>query len=128
MAQLAIQRGLSHRRAAWLCSTPRSGVWYQSKIDRRDRHLAKALTLVSRRNPAWGYRLSCGYLRLRGWQVNAKRFYRVWQRIGLSLPAYRPKRKIRTGAKLAGLALRRNDVCAWAFVHDRYTTPKRFGV
>jgi len=45
--------------------------------------------------------------------------YRVWQRIGLSLPAYRPKRKIQTGAKLAGLALRRNDVWAWDFVHDR---------
>lgn len=35
-------------------------------------------------------------------------------------PPYRPKRKIRTGAKLEGLALRRNDVWAWDFVHDRY--------
>jgi hypothetical protein len=29
-----------------------------------------------------------------------------------------PKRKIRTGAKLDGLALRRKDVWAWDFVHD----------
>jgi putative transposase len=39
---------------------------------------------------------------------------------GLCLPPYRPRRKIRTGAKLDGLALRRNDVWAWDFVHDRY--------
>ena len=89
-------------------------------MDQRDRHLCKALVIVSRKNPAWGYRLTCGYLRLRGWQVNQKRVYRVWQLLGLSLPPYRPKRKIRTGAKLAGLALRRNDVWAWDFVHDRY--------
>jgi putative transposase len=89
-------------------------------MDRRDRHLANALPIIARRHPAWGYRLSCGYLRLRGWQVNPKRVYRVWQRIGLSLPAYRPKRKVRTGAKLDGLALRRNDVWARDFVHDRY--------
>ncbi len=120
MAKLAVVRGLSQRRAAWLCSTPRSGIFYESRMDRRDRHLAKALLIIARRHPAWGYRLSCGYLRLRGWQVNPKRVYRVWQRIGLSLPAYRPKRKTRTGAKLDGLALRRNDVWAWDFVHDRY--------
>ncbi len=30
-----------------------------------------------------------GYLRLRGWQVNAKRVYRLWRLNGLCLPAYR---------------------------------------
>ena len=120
MARLAIERGISQRRAAWLCSTPRSGIYYESKMVRRDRHLAAALQIVARENPAWGYRLSWGYLRLRRWHVNAKRVYRVWQQTGLSLPPYKPKRKIRTGAKLDGLALRRNDVWAWDFVHDRY--------
>ena len=120
MARYAIGRGLSQRRASWLCSTPRSGIFYRSRMDRRDRHLGKALLVIARRNPAWGYRLSWGYLKLRGWTVNAKRVYRVWRRLGLCLPAYRPKRKIRTGAKLDGLALRRNDVWAWDFVHDRY--------
>ena len=120
MARLAVSKGVSQRRAAWLCSTPRSGMSYVSKLERRDRHLAKALLIVSRRYPAWGYRLSCGFLKLRGWKVNQKRVYRVWQRIGLSLPRYRPRRKIRTGAKLDRLALRRNDIWAWDFVHDRY--------
>lgn len=120
MARFAIDRGLSQRRAAWLCSTPRSGIHYQSKRQRRDRHLSAALRIVARDDPGWGYRLAGGYLRLRGWQVNDKRVYRLWRLNGLCLPPYRPSRKIRSGAKLDGLALRRNDVWAWDFVHDRY--------
>ena len=120
MAQFAIARGLSHRRSAWLCSTPRSGIGYQSKRWRRDRHLSSALRIVAREDPSWGYRLAGAYLRLRGWKANDKRVYRLWRSNGLCLPPYRPRRKIRTGVKLDGLALRRNDVWAWDFVHDRY--------
>lgn len=120
MARHAIERGVSQRRAAWLCSTPRSGLYYRSKRERRDRHLSAALRIVAREDPGWGYRLAAGYLRLRGWQVNDKRVYRLWHLNGLCLPPYRPSRKIRTGARLERLALRRNDVWAWDFVHDRY--------
>lgn len=119
-ARYAFDRGLSQRRAAWLCSTPRSGIYYQSIRERRDRHLSSALRIVARGDPGWGYRLAGGYLRLRGWRVNDKRVYRLWRLNGLCLPPYRPSRKIRSGAKLDGLALRRNDVWAWDFVHDRY--------
>jgi putative transposase len=120
MAQFAMDRGVTQRRSAWLCSTPRSGIGYRSKRERRDRHLSAALRIVARADPGWGYRLAAGYLRLRGWRVNDKRVYRLWSLNGLCLPPYRPSRKIRTGAKLKGLALRRNDVWAWDFVHDRY--------
>jgi putative transposase len=82
--------------------------------------MSKALRIVARNDPGWGYRLAGGYLRLRGWKANDKRVYRLWSLNGLCLPRYRPRRKIRTGAKLDGLALRRNDVWAWDFVHDRY--------
>lgn len=120
MARFAMERGVSQRRAAWMCSTPRSGIGYRSKRERRDRHLSAALRVVAREDPGWGYRLAAGYLRLRGWQANDKRVYRLWRLNGLCLPPYRPSRKIHTGAKLEGLALRRNDVWAWDFVHDRY--------
>lgn len=120
MARFAIDRGLSQRRAAWLCMTPRSGLNYRSRREHLDRHLSAALRIVAREDPSWGYRLAGGYLRLRGWKDNDKRIYRLWRLNGLSLPPYRPRRKIRTGAKLDGLALRRNDVWAWDFVHDRY--------
>lgn len=120
MARYAVIRGLSQRRSAWLCSTPRSGLYYRSKRERQDRHLSRALRIVSRWDPAWGYRLAAAYLRLRGWRVNDKRVYRLWRLNGLCLPPYRPSRKIKSGAKLEALALRRNDVWAWDFVHDRY--------
>jgi putative transposase len=125
MAGYAMDRGLSQRRAAWLCSTPRSGIDYRSRRERHDRHLSAALRIVAREDPSWGYRLAAGYLRLRGWRVNDKRVYRLWRLNGLSLPPYRPRRKIRTGARLAGLALRRNDVWAWDIVHDRYHDAER---
>ncbi len=120
MAWLAIDRGISHRRAAWLCSTPRSGLCYRSVRESRDRHLSAALRIVAREDPTWGYRLAAGYLRLRGWKLNDKRVYRLWRLNGLCLPPYRPSRKIKTGARLDRLALRRNDVWAWDFVHERY--------
>ena len=46
--------------------------------------------------------------------------YRLWRLNGLALPPYRPRRKIKTGAKLDQLALRRNDVWAWDLVQNRY--------
>src|SRR5690606_32366129 len=91
--------------------------YYQSIRERRDRHLSSALRIVARGDPGWGYRLAGGYLRLRGWRVNDKRVYRLWRLNGLCLPPYRPSRKIRSGAELDGLALRRNVVWAWDFVH-----------
>ena len=73
---------------------------------RRDRRLSAALRIVAREDPSWGYRLAGAYLRLRGWQDNDKRVYRLWRLNGLCLPPYRPRRKIRTGAKLDGLAIK----------------------
>ncbi len=89
--------------------------------------MSAALRIVARADPSWGYRLAGGYLRLRGWQLNDKRVYRLWRLNGLSLPAYRPRRKVRTGDRLDGPARCRNDVWAWDFVHDRYgdTEPLR---
>ena len=120
MARLAIGRGVRQRRAAWLCSTPRSGIEYRSRREQRDRHLSAALRVVAKQDPTWGYRLTAGFLRLRGWRLNDKRAYRLWHLNGLSLPPYRPRRKIRTGVKLESPARHRNDVWAWDFVHDRY--------
>lgn len=83
MALFAIERGLTQMRATWLCSTPRSGLHYQSKRERRNRHLSAALRVVARGDPGWGYRLAGAYLLLRGWRVNDKRVYPLWKLNGL---------------------------------------------
>lgn len=126
MALLACQRGVTERRASHLCSTPRSALRYRSKRERRDRRLVQAIKLIARAHPAWGYRLTGGTLRLRGWRVNDKRVYRLWRLLGLCLPPYRPSRKIRTGATLDLKALKRNDIWAWDFVHDSFGSGHKF--
>jgi len=126
MAIYACQRGVTQRRASYLCSTARSAFHYVSKIEQRNRHLGKALQLIARGNPAWGYRLSCGALRLRGWTVNQKRVYRLWYLQGLGLPPYKPSRKIKSGLKLDNPAQKKNDVWAWDLVHDSYGNGKKF--
>jgi len=126
MALYACHRGVSQRRACHLLSTPRSGLHYRSRLERRDRGLVRALKLLSIRRPAWGYRLVAGVLKLRGWKVNNKRVYRLWRALGLTLPPYKPSRKIRTGATLDQPALKRNDVWAVDFVHDSYGHGQKF--
>lgn len=126
MALYACHRGVSQRRACHLLSTPRSGLRYRSRLERRDRGLVRALKLLSIRRPAWGYRLVAGVLKLRGWKVNNKRVYRLWRALGLTLPPYKPSRKIRTGATLDQPALKRNDVWAVDFVHDSYGDGQKF--
>ena len=107
-------------------STPRSGLRYRSVRQRKDRGLARALRLLSRAHPAWGYRLAAGALRTRGWKVNDKRVYRVWRALGLALPPYKPSRKLKTGDKLDGAARKRNDVWAMDFVHDSFGNGHKF--
>jgi putative transposase len=126
VAQAACGRGLSVRRAAWLCTTARSGVKYEAKRPKRDARLAKALRGVATRYPHWGYRFAAGFLRQRGWQVNRKRVHRVWRQQGLQIPIRKLRKKIRTGTTLQPVAKAKNAVWSWDFVHDVTTTGESF--
>ncbi len=120
VALAACSRGLRTRRAAWLCSTPRSGLDYTSRIIQRDARLAQALRGVGKRYPHWGYRLAGSFLQSRGWPVNLKRIHRVWQQQGLGLPSRKRRRKFRTGCTVQPRAKTQHDVWSWDFVHDTY--------
>ena len=116
-----VRVGVSHRRTAWLCMTPRSGIRSEAKGPRRDVRLAQALLGVAKRYPQWGYRLAGGFLRHRGWRVNGKRVYRVWCQCSLQVPRRKPRKKVVTGATLQPTATQKNDVWSWDFVHDATT-------
>lgn len=120
MARAAWARGLRTGRAAWLCSTPRSGLGYTSRKIQRDARLAQALRGVGKRYPHWGDRLAGSFLQGRGWQVNFKRIHRVWQQQGLGLPSRKRRRKIRTGSTVHPRAETQHDVWSWDVVHDTY--------
>ena len=126
LAQAACARGLSLRRAAWLCATARTGIHYRAKRLKRDARLAQALRGVAKRYPQWGYRLAEGFLRRRGWRVNLKRVHRVWRQCGLQVPPRKRQRKIRTGATLQPTAQTKNAVWSWDFVHDVTTDGQAF--
>ena len=118
VAQAACARGLSMRRAAWLCTTVRSGIRYQAKRPKRDARLAQALRGVAKRYPQWGYHLAEGFLRSLGWRINLKRVHRVWRQYGLQVPPRKRRKKIRTGTTLQPTAQTKNAVWSWDFVHD----------
>jgi len=120
MAHTACARGLRMRRAAWLYSTPRSGLGYTSRILRRDARLAQALRGVSERYPQWGYQLAGSFLQGRGWPVNLKRIHRLWRQQGLGLPSRKRRRQFRTGGTILLKAKTAHDVWSWDFVHDSY--------
>jgi len=126
VAQAACARGLSMRRAAWLCTTARSGIRYRAKLPKRDARLAQALRGVAKRYPQWGYRLAEGFLRGRGWRVNLKRVHRIWRQCGLQVPQRKLRKKIRTGTTLQPTAQTRNAVWSWDFVHDVTTDGHAF--
>lgn len=125
-ARAACARGLSQRRAAWLCTTPRSGIRYEPTGPHRDRWLAQALRGVAKRYPQWGYRLAGSFLRHRGWRVNVKRLYRVWGQCGLQGSRRKPRKKVVTGTTLQPWATHKNEVWSWDFVHDATTAGDAF--
>jgi putative transposase len=101
---------------------PRSSQRYEVKVrDDEPRLLLRILELV-RRYPRYGYRFITAKLRQEGWDVNAKRVYRLWRREGLKVQ-HKKRKKRRLGTSENGCHRRKaecmNDVWAWDFVFDR---------
>ena len=119
-ARYAVHRGMRSRRAATLFVVARSGLWYRHRMRERDAPVIATMKAIASRHPSWGYRLVWGRLRLDGQRLNLKRAWRLWTSAGLTQPRHKPRKKRWTGERLKPLALRRNEVWSWDFVHDRY--------
>ncbi|WP_370008943.1 IS3 family transposase [Sinorhizobium fredii] len=77
----------------------------------------------------YGYRRVHVLLRREGWEVNAKRIYRLYKELGLQLRNKTPKRRVR--AKLRedrSQATHSNHVWAMDFVHDQLATGRRIRI
>lgn len=87
---------LSRRRACKLVGCNRKTAAYAG-VPEEDSCVREKLKTVANENPAWGYRLLCGALRLAGFAVNHKRVYRIYREEGLQ---HRPRTRHRlTGEK-----------------------------
>ena len=111
----------SQRRACEATDTARSTQRYRPVRGDRDRGLVAAIYELVRRHPRYGYRMITHELRIAGWQVNAKRVYRLWRREGLKVA--RKARKHRSKGGSANSCLNRpskhkDDIWAIDFIHD----------
>ena len=115
---------MSERRACEVAEQPRSTQRYEpQEADDEGRIVTRMLELV-RVHPRYGYRRIWALLRREGFVVNRKRVWRLWRQEGLKVPKkQRKKRRLGTSANgcVRQRAVRKNQVWAWDFVHDRTT-------
>ena len=113
---------VSERRACITVDQPRSSQRYSPRIADDERKLVDHILQLVRRYPRYGYRQITAKLRQAGWNVNAKRVYRLWRREGLKVPQ-KKRKKQRLGSSANSCIRRRsdrpNDVWAWDFIFDR---------
>ena len=101
LVQELIARGLSERLACGLVGLARSSFRYQPPPPSSDEEdLRAAVRRLAHRHRRYGSRRITVLLRRQGYQVNAKRVWRLWKRAGLSLPRKRPHRR-QTGPAVA---------------------------
>ncbi len=102
--------------------TGRSTYHYQHRRPEQA-DLKKRIKEIDETRVRYGYRRIHVLLRREGWQVNAKRVYRLYNEMGLQLRNKTPKRRVkakpRSDRKITG---KRNDVWAMDFVHDQLAT------
>jgi len=122
----AMTRHLSCRRACVLLRVARSALAYAARRPGRDGALVATLQRLAAAHPRYGYRRMWALLRRRGLAVNPKRVHRLWRCAGLALPRRRPRRKLRTGARVRPLADRPNAVWTYDLIHDACTDGTRF--
>ncbi len=100
----------------------RSSYHYRGcRADQAD--LKKRMKEIAETRVRYGYRRIHVLLRREGWDVNAKRIYRLYREMGLQLrhkpPKRRVKAKLREGRCAASCS---NEVWAMDFVHDQLAT------
>lgn len=122
----AITRHLSCRRACQLLRVARSALRYVAQRPGRDAALVTELGRLATAHPRYGYRRMWALLRRRGHVINAKRVHRLWRQAGLALPRRRPRRKLRTGARVRPQADRPNGVWTYDLIHDACVDGTRF--
>jgi putative transposase len=119
---------VSIRRACAALEFDRSTFHYRSR--KRDQAGVEArIKAICETRVRYGYRRVHVMLQREGWNINIKRTYRIYNKMGLQLRNKTPKRRVK--AKLRddrAPATRPNDVWAMDFVQDQLATGKTIRV
>jgi putative transposase len=119
---------VSIRRACAVLRARRSTYHYRHRRPEQT-DLGKRIKGIAQTQVRYGYRRIHVLLRREGWQVNAKRIYRLYREMGLQLRNKTPKRRVK--AKLREdrtVAKRCNEIWAMDFVHDQLATGRKLRV
>ncbi len=119
---------VSIRRTCAVLRAERSSYHYKGRR-RGQAVLAKRIREICETRVRYGYRRVHVMLRREGWEVNAKRVYRIYRELGLQLRNKTPKRRVK--AKLRedrSPPIRANETWAMDFVHDQLVTGRKLRV
>ena len=115
---------VSERRVCRVLGQPRGTQRYAVREPDRDRRLVARMLECVRRWPRFGYRRVAALLRRdeEFRDVNVKRVYRLWRRLGMKVPR-KQRKKRRLGTSAGGVVRRRaerkNQVWCYDFVKDQ---------
>ena len=123
--KLAVNQGMSIRKACKFVGISRTGFFYKPKYTERDEILSEKLKRLSREHVRWGYRFASAVLLREDSDATPKRVYRLWRKLCLQVPYRHKRRKIRTGASAQPVAEKVNSVWAWDFIFDRCATGRQ---
>ena len=122
MAHVQLACEVSERRACRTLGQPLSTQRYEAKTKGDEPPLLKRIFELVGLFPRFGYRRITELLRGEGWQVNAKRIYRLWRQEGLKVPK-KTNKKRRLGTSAGGITRRsaefKNHVWSVDFIFDR---------
>lgn len=106
----------------------RSSYHYRGcRADQAD--LKKRMQEIAETRVRYGYRRIHVLLRREGWDVNAKRVYRLYKELGLQLRHKPPKRRVKAKLREGGCAAScSNEVWAMDFVHDQLATGSKLRI
>lgn len=128
MDELRAVWGVSIRRACGVLQAHRSTYHYRAHGDEQA-ELKNRIEEIAGTRVRYGYRRIHVLLRREGWQVNAKRIYRLYNEMGLQLRNKTPKRRVKAKLREDRVeATQSNETWAMDFVHDQLVTGRKIRV
>ncbi len=116
--RLAMDKGLSQRRACALMQVGRTCLTYQAKMPLKNTPVIEAMRTLSGQYPRFGSRRIRVMLARQGIVLGKERCSTLWAKAGLQVPAKRRRRRI-AGSRPRPLApTGRNSVWCYDFVFD----------
>lgn len=120
LVAIAVDRGISVRRACALLSVPRSTLGYVAKQPAKDAPVIERMKHYAAMYPRFGYRRIHVYLEREGLSLGWDRMLRLWQRARLQVPKKRQRKRIAATRPRMLPASGPNQVWAYDFVFDAW--------